>query len=117
RVGTKNVPTLRLLGGLARATVVLHSPYMQITFVKKIKADGTACKKCADVEGRLRDGGYMNRINRVVIAYENDPQSEGMQLAAHHQVAVAPFFIVEEEGKAPKIYTIYFRFLKEVLNS
>ena len=88
---------------------------MQITFVKKIMADGTACKKCADVERRLRDGGYMNLIHRVVIAYENDPQSEGMQLAKQHQVAVAPFFIVEKAGQAPEIHTVYFRFLKEVL--
>ena len=28
----------------------------------------------------------------------------------------APFFVVEREGQQPEIYTVYFKFVKEVLN-
>ena len=71
---------------------------MRITFVKKILADGTPCAKCADVEARLVDAGRMSRIDRVVIADERDPESEGMRLARRHGVATAPFFIVEDSA-------------------
>ena len=87
---------------------------MHITFVKKIKADGSPCRKCAEVQERLEKSGYLPRIDRTVIADERDPASEGMQLAQRHSVEVAPFFIVEDGG-ATRIYTVYFRFVKEVL--
>jgi hypothetical protein len=90
---------------------------MLITLVKKIKADGAPCRKCAEVEQRLKDSNLWHRIDRAVVADERDPESEGMRLAAQHQVDQAPFFIVEEDGKPPRIYTVYFRFVKEVLNA
>ncbi|MEE9552551.1 MAG: hypothetical protein V3V89_05840 [Gammaproteobacteria bacterium] len=90
---------------------------MQISMVKKIKEDGSPCKKCAEIEKRLKKAGLMDRIDQVIIADERDQQSEGMQLAAKYKVERAPFFIVEEESVAPRIYTVYFQFLKEVLNS
>ena len=88
---------------------------MKITMVKKIKEDGSPCRKCAEVEKRLQDAGLISKIDKTVIADERDPDSEGMQLAITHKVDRAPFFIVEEEGKAPTIYTVYMKFLKEVL--
>ena len=88
---------------------------MRITMVKKIKADGSPCRKCADVERRLADSGHLGNIDRTVIADERDPSSEGMQLAARHSVDLAPFFIVERDDGTTQIYTVYFRFLKEVL--
>ena len=88
---------------------------MKITFVKKIKADGNACRKCAEVQERLENEGYIDRIDRTVIADERDTNSEGMLLAKQYDVSQAPFFIVEEEGKETEIYTVYFKFVKEVL--
>lgn len=88
---------------------------MRITMVKKIKADGSPCRKCTDVEQRLAAGGHMHRIDRVVIADERDPGSEGMQLATRHGVDLAPFFIVERDDGDTQVYTVYFRFLREVL--
>ena len=88
---------------------------MHITFVKKILASGEPCAKCADVEARLNDSGHMPRIDKVVIADERDPASEGMQLAAAHAVTRAPFFIVEDGESPPAVYTVYFKFAKEVL--
>lgn len=84
--------------------------------VKKIKADGSPCRKCADVEQRLMNAGYMERIDAVVIADERDAESAGMQLAREHGIDRAPFFIVEDEEGNTRIYTIYFQLLKEVLS-
>jgi hypothetical protein len=88
---------------------------MKITFVKKIKADGNACRKCAEVQSRLENEGYIEKINETVIADERDMDSEGMQLAKEYNVSQAPFFIVEEEGREAEIYTVYFKFINEVL--
>lgn len=90
---------------------------MEITLVKKIKEDGTPCRKCAEVEQRLKDSNLMERIDRIVIADERDPESEGIKLAEQHKAERAPFFIVEEENKPTRIYTVYFQFVKEVLNT
>jgi len=88
---------------------------MHITMVKKIRADGSPCRKCAEVEARLRESGLQDRINRIVIADERDADSEGMVLARQHAVDLAPFFIVRDEDGGERVYTVYFRLLKEVL--
>lgn len=88
---------------------------MHIRFVKKIKADGSPCRKCRDVEQRLKNAGLYDKISEVVIADENNPQSEGMQLARQYRVETAPFFVVDDDTGGTKVYTIYFQFLKEVL--
>ena len=89
---------------------------MYITMVKKIKKDGSPCRKCADVVTQLEENNLLDRIDQIVIADERDPNSEGMILAKEHNVDLAPFFVVEEEGQATKIYTVYFKFVKEVLS-
>lgn len=89
---------------------------MQIIMIKKIKADGSPCRKCAEVEGRLDQAGLLHKIDQVIIADERDPDSKGMQLARNHQVEQAPFFIVTDDNGNEQIYTVYFRFLKEVLH-
>ncbi len=85
--------------------------------VKKIMDDGTPCRKCAEVEQRLKESGLIDRIDSIVIADERDSESEGIKLAIQHNVERAPFFIVEEKEKPTRIYTVYFQFLKEVLDS
>jgi len=86
----------------------------QITFVKKILADGRPCAKCGDVEQRLTAGDHWHAIDRVAIADERDPNSPGMQLAATHGVDRAPFFVVET-GSKTVVYTVFLKFVKEVL--
>ena len=87
---------------------------MRITFVKKILANGEPCPKCTDVEQQLEKKGLMARIDHVAVADEREPGSEGMRLARRHGVDLAPFFLVEKNG-ATTAYTVYFKFLKEVL--
>ncbi|HSG89165.1 MAG TPA: hypothetical protein VLA56_08130 [Pseudomonadales bacterium] len=86
---------------------------MKITFVKKILADGSPCRKCADVQKRLDEAGQMARIDEVLIADERDPESPGMRLAAELAVERAPFFVVEDNGER-RVWTVYFKFVKEV---
>jgi hypothetical protein len=90
---------------------------MKITMVKKIFADGSPCKKCGEIEEKMRAAGQLERIDHTVIADESNDQSEGMLLATEHAVDRAPFFIVERDGEPAKIYTVYFKFVKEVLNA
>jgi hypothetical protein len=90
---------------------------MKITMVKKIFADGSPCKKCGEIEEKMRAAGQLERIDRTVVADESNEQSEGMLLATEHGVDRAPFFIVERDGEAAQIYTVYFKFVKEVLDA
>ena len=87
---------------------------MKITFVKKILASGEPCQKCEDVEQRLQKTGQLDRIDATLIADERDDQSAGMLLAKELGVDRAPFFIVDND-KERKVYTVYFKFAKEVL--
>ena len=89
---------------------------MKITLVKKVFADGSPCKKCGEVEQKMRDAGQLEQIDHTVIAYEADPQSEGMLLATQHSVDRAPFFIDERDNQPAEVYTVYFKFVKDVLN-
>lgn len=88
---------------------------MKITLVKKILADGSPCKKCADVLNKLESGGYMSRIDEVLIADERDASSEGVVLAKELNVDRAPFFVVKN-GDTTEVYTVYMKFVKEVLD-
>ena len=87
---------------------------MKITFVKKILADGSPCPKCADVEKKLKQTGNIDHIDEILIADERDPDSAGMQLATDLQVTRAPFFVVERDGDV-EVFTVYFKFVKQIL--
>ncbi len=89
---------------------------MKITLVKKILADGSPCQKCADVLNKLESSGHMSRIDEVLVADERDPESAGMAVAKRFQVNRAPFFLVEPPNAEPVIYTVYLKFVKEVLD-
>lgn len=89
---------------------------MRITLVKKILADGSPCKKCGEVIARLEDSGQISRIDEILIADERDPTSPGMVMAAELNVDRAPFFVVDYDDGNQSVYTVYFKFVKEVLD-
>jgi hypothetical protein len=89
---------------------------MKITMVKKILADGSPCQKCGDVLDKLESSGQMSQIDEVLVADERDLESPGMKLAKSLEVERAPFFVVEKDGESPEVYTVYMKFVKEVLN-
>lgn len=88
---------------------------MKITLVKKILADGSPCKKCADVLEKLESSGHIKAIDEILIADERDPSSAGMVLAEKHDVNRAPFFVVETQPGTIDIYTVYLKFIRDVL--
>lgn len=88
---------------------------MHITFVKKILSNGEPCQKCLDVETRLKAAGQFDALDEVIVADERDPQSRGMLLAAEVNADRAPFFVVDNDEGERKVYTVYFKFAKEVL--
>jgi len=82
----------------------------EVTFVKKLLADGQACAKCRDVERRLRDDGLLDRIDHTVVAVEDDPTSDGAVLAARHGVQRAPFFLIARPDGAVQVIESYLAF-------
>jgi len=78
---------------------------MHVTMVKKKMADGSDCRKCADVTAYLQARGFWDRIDEVVWAYENDPESPGMVLGKRLGVERAPFFVVHDE-RGETVYTL-----------
>jgi hypothetical protein len=88
---------------------------MKITLVKKILADGSPCQKCADVLEKLESSGQIQQIDEILVADERDPASPGVQLAKDLNVNRAPFFVVEKDDGTQEVYTVYLKFVKEVL--
>ena len=81
-----------------------------VLFVKKIMGSGEPCPKCRDVERRLRDDGLLPRVDRVVVAREDDPDSPGARLARRHAVQRAPFFVLREPDGSERVIESYLAF-------
>jgi len=90
---------------------------MHIKLVQKIKLDGNSCRKSARVLTNLKELNLLHKIDEIIAADERQQSdSEGFNLARKYQVSSAPFFIVENDQGAPKIYTAYYRFMKDVFD-
>jgi phosphoadenosine phosphosulfate reductase len=87
---------------------------MHVTMVKKVLRDGSACNKCNQAEDLFKRRGLWERIDKVVVAQEADPDCPGMALAAEHGVDCAPFFIVKDE-QGEKVYTSAIELMREKL--
>ena len=85
---------------------------MHVTMVKKKLRDGTDCRKCAEATEHLRSRGLWDRIDEIVWAHEDDPQSPGMVLGARVGVERAPFFVVRDE-QGEKVYTSVLQLVRE----
>ncbi|MDT4783285.1 hypothetical protein FQZ97_155680 [compost metagenome] len=88
---------------------------MRITMVKKVLADGQDCRKCREVQERLEKGGYLGRIDRTLVADERNPAGTGWMIAAQYGVDSAPFFVVRHDDGREEVYTVFLKFLHEVL--
>ena len=90
---------------------------MHIVMVKKILADGSPCKKCGEVLAKMEADDQLKFIDEILIADERDAESDGMKLAKKLGVDRAPFFVVTQDNGTQTIYTVYLKFVKEVLNT
>jgi phosphoadenosine phosphosulfate reductase len=76
---------------------------MYVTMVKKQLADGAACRKCTEAEELLKGRGLWSRIDRVVLAIEGDPASEGFELSRRYGVETAPFFVLRDDDGGEQV--------------
>lgn len=88
---------------------------MRIIMVKKRFANGEACEKCAQAEEMLRRRSLWDRIDQVLWAVEGDEASPGARVAAKHGVALAPFFVIEDESGGETVVTSALRLVKQYL--
>ncbi len=86
---------------------------MVLTMVKKIKSSGSACPQCDIAEYELKKRGVWEEIDHIVVADENDLQSEGYQLAVRHRVTSAPFFIVRDQWGGEAVFHSHHQLLTE----
>ena len=93
----------------------MESAPLHVTMVKKRLASGKPCRKCVQAEELLKARGGWDRIDQVVWAVENEPDSEGMRLARRHGIDAAPFFVVDESDGAQVAYSSVLQFLKKRL--
>jgi len=82
--------------------------------VKKKLKDGADCRKCNEATDHLKSRGLWDRIDEVVWAHEDDPNSPGMQLGNRLGVERAPFFVVRD-GDQEKVYTSVLQLIRERL--
>jgi phosphoadenosine phosphosulfate reductase len=86
---------------------------MRFTMVKKRLANGEPCEKCAQTEQMLKKKGHWDRIDEVLWAIEGDDGSPGAQVAAHHKIKLAPFFIVDDESGTETVVTSALRLVRQ----
>ncbi|MEO1428531.1 MAG: hypothetical protein AAFS12_08635 [Cyanobacteria bacterium J06632_19] len=90
---------------------------MNIKLVQKIKVDGNSCRKSARVLNELKELNLLDRIDEIIAADQRQQSdSKGFDLARKYNVSSAPFFIVENDEGMTKVYTAYYRFMKDVFN-
>ena len=85
---------------------------MHVTMVNKKLRDGSDCRKCPEATEHLRSRGLLDRVDEVVWAREDDPESPGMVLARRLGVERAPFFVVRDE-QGEKVYTSVLQLVRE----
>jgi hypothetical protein len=85
---------------------------MHVIMVKKKLKDGSDCRKCAEVTDYLRSRGLWEKIDEVIWAHEDDPESAGMKLGARLGVERAPFFVVRDEG-VERVYTSVLQLMRD----
>lgn len=90
---------------------------MHVTMVKKRLRDGSDCRKCAQAADQLAARGLTDRIDEVIWAVEDDPDSPGIQLGKRLGIENAPFFVVRDEAGGEEIYTSVMRLIKERLGN
>ncbi len=84
---------------------------MRLIMVKKRLANGQECRKCVQVTQLLKQRGYWDRLDEVIWADETNTHSPGMQLAAQHGMATAPFFLARD-GEQDTVYTSALAFMQ-----
>lgn len=84
----------------------------KIVMVKKRLSSGEPCRKCGQAEETLRKRGLLEKIDEIIWAVENDPNSVGMRLAREHGVDLAPFFLIHSGSGPVQVHVSTIKFAK-----
>jgi len=68
-----------------------------VIMVKKLTEDGSFCRKCLDVAGKVEKDNLTEWIGATAVADVLDSESEGAKLAKHFGVVTAPFFLIRDK--------------------
>ena len=95
-------------------TVARPETDIAVIMVKKLTEDGTYCRKCNDVAGKLESDGIGHLIGYTAVANVLDHSSEGSQLAKYFKVPTAPFFLIRTlaEEREKKEWTVIRSYLQ-----
>jgi hypothetical protein len=85
--------------------------------VKKALSGGSDCRKCEEASDFLKSRGLWDRVDEIVWAVEDDPDSPGMDLGRRHGVERAPFFVIREDSGATTVYTSVLQLVRERLGA
>uniref|UniRef100_A0A7S3PF43 Phosphoadenosine phosphosulphate reductase domain-containing protein n=1 Tax=Aplanochytrium stocchinoi TaxID=215587 RepID=A0A7S3PF43_9STRA len=88
-----------------------------VIMIKKVMEDGSYCRKCNDVQGKIESDGIADWIGYTGYADVTDAQSEGARLAKHFGIGTAPFFLVrsleeQKKGEEWKVVRSYLQLRK-----
>jgi hypothetical protein len=85
--------------------------------VKKALSGGSDCRKCEEASDFLKSRGLWDRVNEIVWAVEDDPDSAGMELGRRHGVERAPFFVIRDDSGETVVYTSVLQLVRERLGA
>ena len=90
--------------------------HQKITMVKKLTPSGSLCRKCLNIESRLKKDNLFDKIDYHL--YVNN--INGDKLAIKYNINTVPFFIVESYdlngNYREDIYTVYMKMKKDIFN-
>lgn len=75
---------------------------LAVIMVKKLTEDGSFCRKCVEVAGKIEQDTLSQWIGATAVADVLDQASEGTKLAKHFGVATAPFFLIRDKDAEDK---------------
>jgi len=93
---------------------------MAVVMVKKILQDGSFCRKCKDVQGKLEKDGVEKYIGKTFAVDTREGSSDGSALAEQFGVETAPFFLIkngDDEGGEWKLMRSYLQVKKTLLKA
>ena len=85
--------------------------------VKKALSGGSDCRKCEEASDFLKSRGLWDRVDEIVWAVEDDPDSPGMELGRRHGVERAPFFVIRDDSGETVVYTSVLQLVRERLGA
>jgi len=103
-------PAMSLLRGVDINPETGHA----VVMVKKLMEDGSYCRKCQDVQGKLEKDNVLPWVSKTFVADVQNSKSDGALLAKEFDVDKAPFFIVKNPDEDWSLVYSYLQLRKRL---